>query len=181
MNVNDNGLARAVAETFDLPEPILEVGSYQVDGQEALIDLRSFFPGKRYRGLDVRAGPGVDLVGDVEQLPLPDASVGTVIALNAFEHVAHFWRGFDEVRRVLRPDGAFLVCCPFYFHIHDYPGDYWRFTPMALEMLLEGYPSKIIGWRGPATRPAAVWALAFRESHPPIRAEQFERYRRGMD
>ena len=34
MNHFLNGVARAVAETFDLPEPILEVGSYKVEGQE---------------------------------------------------------------------------------------------------------------------------------------------------
>ena len=110
MNHFLNGVARAVAETFVLPEPILEIGSYQVAGQEELINLRSLFPGKRYTGLDCRAGPGVDLVADAEQLPQATGSVGTVIAMNTFEHVRHFWRAFAEVERVLRPDGRW--CCP---------------------------------------------------------------------
>src|SRR5579871_1871530 len=38
------GVARAVTETFTLPEPILEIGAYQVDGQEQL-SLRRLFPG----------------------------------------------------------------------------------------------------------------------------------------
>ena len=46
MNHFLNGVARAVAETFVLPEPILEIGSYQVAGQEELINLRSLFPGR---------------------------------------------------------------------------------------------------------------------------------------
>jgi SAM-dependent methyltransferase len=177
MNRLLHGVARAVAETFDLPGPILEVGSYQVPGQEALADLRALFPGRDYIGLDVRPGPGVDLVGDVEALPQADASVGTVIAMNTFEHVPRFWRGFAEVRRVLRPDGALLVSCPFYFHIHSHPNDYWRFSPQALEVLLADYPSKLVGWHGPLKRPAGVWALAFREGRPGIRAAEFERYR----
>src|SRR5439155_8484425 len=99
MNMNHflHGVARAVAETFDLPGPILEIGSYQVAGQEEIIDLRTLFAGKPYLGVDVRPGPGVDQVADVEALPQADASVGTVIALSTFEHVPHFWRGFDEV------------------------------------------------------------------------------------
>jgi SAM-dependent methyltransferase len=176
MNRFLNGLARAVAESFDLPTPILEIGSYQVSGQAHLADLRSLFPGKPYLGVDVRPGPGVDCVADVERLPQADASVGTVIALSTFEHVPRFWRGFEEVYRVLRPDGALLVSCPFYFYIHSYPSDYWRFTPQALELLLEKYPSKILGWHGSRRRPVNVWALACREEHPPITPDQFQRY-----
>jgi SAM-dependent methyltransferase len=120
----------------------------------------------------------VDEVADVEALPFPDASFGTVLALNTFEHVPCFWRGFDEVFRVLRPDGALLVSTPFYFHIHDHPSDYWRFTPEALEVLLARYPQRVLGWQGPARRPAAVWALALRERHPPLTTGQFDHYRR---
>jgi SAM-dependent methyltransferase len=177
MNYFIQGVVRAVAETFELPGPILEVGSYLVAGQEEIADLRSLFPGRDYLGIDIRPGPGVDRVADVEALPLADGSVGTVIAMNTFEHVARFWRGFAEIQRVLRPDGALLVSCPFYFHIHSYPSDYWRFTPQALRLLLEDYPRKIIGWHGPAKRPAGVWAVAFREQHPPIMEEQLARYR----
>ncbi len=118
--------------------------------------------------MDVRPGPGVDLVADVEELPQASSSIGTVVALSTFEHVPHFWRGFDEVRRVLRPDGVLVVSVPFYLHIHAYPNDYWRFTPEALKLLLADYPSKIIGWHGPRTRPINVWAIAFREARPPI-------------
>ena len=58
MNRFLNGVARAFAETFDLPGPILEIGSYQVPGQEEIADLRTLFPGKEFVGVDVRAGPG---------------------------------------------------------------------------------------------------------------------------
>ncbi|HVS34709.1 MAG TPA: hypothetical protein VMS17_03945, partial [Gemmataceae bacterium] len=97
-------------------------------------------------------------------------------ALETFEHVRRFWRGFEEIRRVLRPDGALLVAAPFHFHIHAYPHDYWRFTPDAFKMLLEDYPSKIIGWHGPMGRPANVWCLAFREKRQPIQPAQYARY-----
>jgi SAM-dependent methyltransferase len=177
MNQFLRGVIRAVAESFDLPEPILEIGSYQVEGQSELIDLRGLFPGKRYIGLDFRPGPGVDCVGNVESLPHRDASVGTVLALSSFEHVQRFWVGFDEVERVLRPDGVFVVASPFYFHVHAYPNDYWRFTPEALDFLLERYPVRLLGWHGPARRMANVWAVAFRhESRLPTPGD-VERYR----
>lgn len=178
MNRFLHGVARAAFETFDLPGPILEIGSYQVAGQEALADLRRYFPGKPYVGLDIRHGPGVDRVGSVEELPFPDRSFGSVIAMSTFEHVRHFWRGFAEVKRVLRRDGVFLVSCPFHFHIHAYPSDYWRFTPEAFKLLLEDYPTKLIGWHGPVDRPANVWALAMGEEHPGVTSEAEAEYRR---
>src|SRR5207244_5582924 len=73
MNRFLHGVARAVAETFDLPEPILEVGSYQVPGQQGLANLRGLFAGKEYIGVDARAGPGVDCIADVEALPCADS------------------------------------------------------------------------------------------------------------
>ena len=180
MNYFLNGVARAVAESFDLAGPILEVGSYRVAGQEEIADLRSLFPAKGYLGIDARPGPGVDQVADVESLPFDAGTFGSVIAMSTFEHVPRFWRGFEEARRVLRPDGALLVACPFYFYIHAFPGDYWRFTPQALELLLEPYPSRIMGWHGPAKRPANVWALALREEAAPISGQQFDEYRERL-
>jgi SAM-dependent methyltransferase len=177
MNRFLHGVARAVTEAFSLPGPILEIGAHQVPGQEEIADLRPLFPGVDYIGLDLRPGPGVDLVADVEALPQPDASVGTVIAMNTLEHVPRFWRGVEEIYRVLRPDGALLVSCPFYFHIHSFPADYWRFSPQALDLLLERFPTRIVGRHGPAKRPASVWALAFREQRPPVTPAEFERYR----
>lgn len=177
MNRFLHGVVRAVAESFALPGPILEVGSFQVPGQEAVADFRGLFPDTDYLGVDLRPGPGVDAVADVEDLPYPDGSFGTVLALNTFEHVPRFWRGFEEVRRVLRPDGAVLVTVPFYFHIHAHPSDYWRFTPEALELLLADYPHRVIGRQGPARKPAAVWALAFREDYPPPSEPQLADYR----
>jgi SAM-dependent methyltransferase len=180
MNHFIHGAVRAITETFALPDPIVEIGSYQVAGQERIANLRSLFPDRAYQGIDMRPGPGVDCVANVERLPHPSASVGTVLALNTFEHVKCFWRGLDEVHRVLRRDGVLVLSTPFHFRIHDYPHDYWRFTPTAYEALLERYPSKIIGWHGPKSRPANVWAIAFREARAAITPEQYAQYRRLM-
>lgn len=177
MNQFLRGVVRASAEAFDLPEPIMEIGSYQVAGQESIANLRTFFRRKEYIGIDNRPGPGVDCVADVESLPQPKGSIGTVIAISTFEHVPRFWHGFEEVHRVLRPDGVLLVACPFYFYIHAFPSDYWRFTPAALDLLLDIYPTRILGWHGPPRRPINVWALVFREAYRSVTRDQFEKYR----
>ena len=177
MNGYMAGVARAAAETFAFPEPILEIGSLQVDGAGGIGELRGMFPGKKYIGVDMRPGPGVDSVESVEALPRPDKSVGSVIALSVFEHVEHFWRGFEEVQRTLRPDGLLLVSVPFNFHIHNYPYDYWRFTPDAFRSLLREMPTKIIGQQGPKKRPLMVWALAAGPKYPTITEAQHVQFR----
>src|SRR5262249_47139239 len=181
MNEFLHGMVRASAETFDLPEPILEIGAYQVAGQQAIANLRPLFPGKKYIGLDQRPGPGVECIADVEALPQTDNSLGSVIAVSTLEHVPRFWRAFEEIFRVLRPDGVLLVACPFYFYIHAFPNDYWRFTPAALDFLLESYPTRIMGWHGPRRRPINVWGLGFREDHQPVTREKFEQYQTRLE
>src|SRR5262249_6920279 len=181
MNHFLNGVARAGGETFDLPAPVLEIGSYQVEGQEGIAELRQYIKAKPYIGIDIRPGPGVDQIADVEELPHATGSIGSVIALSTFEHVQHFWRGLDEIRRVLRPDGVLFLSCPFSVRVHNYPNDYWRFTPEAFEVLLKEYPTKIVGWHGPPKRPENIWAVAFRENRAPISPLQFEQYRRLLD
>ena len=176
MNYFIHGVTRAIVETFELPQPIVEIGAYQVSGQEAIANLRALFPNRDYVGVDMRPGPGVDRVANVEQLPFATGSVGTVLALNTFEHVRSFWRGLDELHRVLRPGGALVMSTPFFFRIHQFPHDYWRFTPAAYEALLERYPSKVIGWHGTKHRPENVWAVAFREGRAAVTRAEYERY-----
>ena len=72
---------------------------FQVQGQEGYANLRGMFPGKVYVGCDMRPGPGVDRVEDVSAINLPDASAGTVLCIETFEHVFEVRRAFDEVAK----------------------------------------------------------------------------------
>jgi hypothetical protein len=47
-------------------------------------------------------------------------------------------------------------------------------------LLLEDYPSKIIGWQGPRSRPANVWALALGKDRPLLTNADHERYQSLM-
>jgi hypothetical protein len=112
---------------------------------------------------------------------LPDRCAGTVFALSTFEHVRHFWRGVEEVKRITHPAGVLIISCPFYFHIHNHPSDYWRFTPEALDSLLDDqFPQRILGRQGPAKRPSNVWAIAFGAAYEQISAAQIETYSHAL-
>jgi len=109
---------------YPVQEPIYEIGSYRVEGQETFADLRSFFPGKIYVGCDLRDGLGVDRVEDVHNLKIRSDSIGTVLIFDTLEHVENVHRAMEEIHRVLKPGGMVIMSSVMKFPIHDYPSDY---------------------------------------------------------
>ena len=167
MRDHNKAFCQLIAETFDCPGPVYEFGSYQVEGQVDYADLRSVFAGKAYVGCDMRPGPGVDRVEDVSAIGLPDDSVGTVLCIETFEHVFEVRRAFDEVYRVLKPGGLFVITSPLNFRIHGYPDDYWRMTPNCLRRMLGSYAARLTGFQGYHSFPHSVMGLGFKD-HAPI-------------
>jgi SAM-dependent methyltransferase len=166
MRDHNKTFCRLVAETFDCPGPIFEFGSYQVEGQVDYANLRALFPGKDYVGCDMRPGPGVDRVEDVSAITLPDASAGTILCIETFEHVFEVRRAFDEVFRILKPGGLFVITSPLNFRIHGYPDDYWRMTPSCLRRMLQPYAARLTGYQGYHRFPHSVMGLAAKDPAP---------------
>lgn len=166
MRDHNKAFCHLVAESFDCPGPVYEFGSYQVEGQENYADLRSLFPGKPYVGCDMRPGPGVDRVEDVSAIKLPDGAAGTVLCIETFEHVLEVRRAFDEVYRILKPGGLFVITSPLNFRIHGYPDDYWRMTPQCLRRMLAPYSARVFGFQGYSKFPHTVMALAAKAPVP---------------
>jgi len=168
---------RLVAETLPVPEPIYEFGALQVPGQEGFADLRPLFPGREYVGCDLRPGPGVDRVLDLHHIALPDETAGTVLLLDTLEHVERFWVALEEVRRILRPGGLLLLSSVMDFPIHDYPADYWRFTPEGFRALLRPFEPSFVGYAGEADAPHTVVGWGYRGGEESLEAF-LPRYRR---
>src|SRR5207237_40438 len=81
---------------------VIDIGSQDVNGTYSPFFEKS---GWRYRGIDMTAGPNVDIVmPDPYELPLSSRSVDLVISGQAFEHIEYFWITFLDMVRVLRPN-----------------------------------------------------------------------------
>ena len=66
-----------------------------------------------YLGVDQYAEPGVDIVADVTKgLDLPDGSVGVIRAADFLEHIPDKVAIFNELYRLLAPDGMLLSLTP---------------------------------------------------------------------
>jgi SAM-dependent methyltransferase len=154
----------------DLPigEPIYEFGSLQVPGQEDFADLRPLFHDKRYVGADMREGPGVDKILDLHDIDLPSEHVGTVLCLDTLEHVEYPHRALEEIHRILKSDGTAIISSVMNFPIHDYPYDYWRFTPEAFKSLLKPFAASFVGFAGSEDFPHTIIGIGFKSSSPPL-------------
>lgn len=78
-----------------------------------------------YVGMDMFPFEGVDIVHNVEDFPfpLPDECVSVAIASNLVEHInphnCVFIRFMNEMWRIMKPGGEFLISAPYAFS----PGD----------------------------------------------------------
>jgi hypothetical protein len=83
MRDNVKNLAKLIGETVFLAEPVVEIGSFQVPSQEEYADMRPSSR-KEYIGCDMRPGPGVDRVENVEN------SRSRITPWHV-AHARHFW------------------------------------------------------------------------------------------
>lgn len=124
-----------VKSRFEIkPASILEVGSLNVNGSP-----RGVFPEiEDYLGIDLQAGPGVDLIWDIQSRRL-DRLFDCVICCEALEHDRDPVRTAAAIRSHCQR--WLLITTPGNgFAIHRYPRDYWRLLPDAFEdLLFEGF------------------------------------------
>ena len=85
---------------------VLEVGSLDINGS-----VRSLFDDCDYLGIDVAAGPGVDLVCQAQDFEGPDDSFDTVISCEVMEHNPHWAASLRNMVRVCKPGGLIVMTC----------------------------------------------------------------------
>lgn len=105
---------------------VLDVGSYDVNGSYKHLFSEDYF---KYYGLDMEAGPNVDLVlnNPYHWDELDTDSFDIVISGQAFEHIEFFWITMSEMTRVLKKDGLMCIIAPNVLEEHRYPVDCYRF------------------------------------------------------
>ncbi|MDP2367486.1 methyltransferase domain-containing protein [Rhodoferax sp.] len=94
-------------------------------------------PGWEYVGVDLGAGPNVDLVlgRPYDWREISSGSVDVLISGQVLEHVEFFWITMLEISRVLRPGAMACLIAPSSGPEHRYPVDCWRFYPDGMRAL----------------------------------------------
>ena len=66
----------------------------------------------------------IDIVSDILAIPEPDASFDAVLCTEVLEHLPDPVRALDEMARLLRPGGTFIITAPFWSLTHFAPYHY---------------------------------------------------------
>ena len=111
---------------------------------------RDLFKCDEYVKMDIEAREGVDLVGKIENISVPDNSFDSIVCTQVLGDVYDLRQAFGEMFRVLKPGGYLLVTESLFDPLHDEPHDYWRFTRNSFRRLSEdaGFQVKVLEPRG---------------------------------
>ena len=144
----------AAAAVADLPEPAernfqppLGRWNLYVGGAGSTV------PG--YINVDLFPLPGVDVVCDAARLPFRDEIFERVELDAVLEHTADPRAIVGDIRRCLAPGGWLHAVVPFCHPFHEYPRDYFRFTPDGLALVVA--PLDVVASVGAPAPPRPCW------------------------
>ena len=73
-----------------------------------------------------------DYLSELPKINAKDKSFDTIVSFSVLEHVSEPFETLNEFKRVLKDNGVFIISVPQYWHLHDEPHDYFRFTKYVL-------------------------------------------------
>lgn len=114
---------------------VLDVGSYNVNG--CYRDLFRERKNVEYVGLDITAGPNVDIVANAPYNwdNVEDESFDYVISGNAFEHIEFPWLTIKLIYEKLKYGGFVAILAPSHANEHKHPVDCYRYYPDGFRAL----------------------------------------------
>jgi len=104
---------------------------------------KSLFRSEEYLRIDIIKYNGVDLLGDVCNLPLRPAVADLILSTEVLEHIMKPAKALKELARVLKPKKYLIITTPLLIGVHE-ENDFFRFTKKMLKLLLEKSGFKIL-------------------------------------
>lgn len=109
-------------------------------------------------GIDLEAGPGVDIVSNLETTP-SKVLYDHIDCVSVLEHSKAPWLLAAGIENALRAGGTLLLSVPWVWRFHGYPSDYWRFTPEGVRVLFPRIAWKALRLASNAEWQKKNWAL----------------------
>jgi hypothetical protein len=139
MNKCSFEIIKTIVSDLMCQTPTCEIGSCVYDKR---YNLRTIFAGE-FVGIDMRDGPGVDMVYDIHDLSVIK-QFKTAICTSMLEHDNNPLKTIASIKGLIGDEGIGIFTIPFNMHIHNYPSDYWRMTPEGLSVILKTKFSKVV-------------------------------------
>ena len=101
-----------------------------------------------YIGLDhehsMHDQSNVDLFGTAYDIPVPDESFDGALCTAVLEHLEEPQRALQESFRILKKGGFAIYTIPFFWHLHEEPRDFYRYTKFGITHLFESVGYEIV-------------------------------------
>lgn len=78
----------------------------------------------------------VDIICEATNIPLENDSIDTILCTQVIEHLEDHNTLLNEIFRLLKSDGCLILSGPMYWHLHEEPHDFFRFTKYGFQYLL---------------------------------------------
>jgi len=85
-----------------------------------------------------------DIIADAYKTTLENLSFDTVLSTSVLEHLERPYDALNEIYRILNYGGYLILTCPLFWHIHEEPRDFFRYTGYGLRFILEKAGFEII-------------------------------------
>jgi ubiquinone/menaquinone biosynthesis C-methylase UbiE len=99
-------------------------------------------------GLDHKDCPhdqsNIDIFGTAYDIPVKNASYDCVLSTAVLEHLEEPQQALREAYRTLKPGGYALYTMPLFWHLHEQPRDFFRYTKYGLQHLFRTAGFEII-------------------------------------
>ena len=159
MHKHLQAFVQSAAEAFDLRGPVYKFGFFPLEAP--VVSLRGCFPEVSYVGCNFTDPEELGRMDDLARLPLPDASAGTVVALNLLERVASPRQTVREMVRILSPGGALVVGSGM-LDGAGADGGTEPLRPDVMARLLDRLEVTLVGWQGEHRGEQAIYAVGFK-------------------
>ncbi len=134
-------IALAASQTCD-GEIVLDAGAGEARS-------RKHFARGLYLALDRGHGDaswdysGLDVRGDLQDIPLRSGSVDRILCIVVLEHTRDPRRVLSEFARIMKPGARLHLVVPFLWEEHQQPHDYHRFTRFGVRLAFESLPFEV--------------------------------------
>ncbi|MCP4361151.1 MAG: methyltransferase domain-containing protein [Chloroflexi bacterium] len=79
----------------------------------------------------------IDIFGTAYEIPVDDSSYDCVLSTAVMEHLEEPQKAICEAFRVLNSGGYGIYTMPLFWHLHEEPRDFFRYTKYGLQYLFE--------------------------------------------
>jgi SAM-dependent methyltransferase len=86
----------------------------------------------------------IDIFSDAYKIDIPDESIDFILCTDVLEHLEEPKQAIAEAYRILKKGKYVIYTVPLFWHLHEEPRDFYRYTKYGMSYLFEQNGFKII-------------------------------------